>query len=179
MRVLKFGGTSVGSVESIRNLRHIVEQTDGPVIVVVSALGGVTDSLIRTSSLAAAGDEAYLANFAQLVARHHDMIEAVVPSDRDLLQSVDELLSQLKSILQGVYLIRDLSEKTSCAIVSYGERISSRIVAALIEGAVWYDSLTFIKTKRKQGRNLFSNSVSAPLIRETFADFVSGKTACA
>ena len=174
MKVLKFGGTSVGSVESILNLKRIVEGQDEPVVVVVSALGGITDKLINTSKLAVAGDEAYLAAYNEMVERHHQMIDAIITDTKKketLLTTVDDLLGQLKSIYQGVYLIGDLSEKTSNAIVSYGERISSNIVATLIEGAKWYNSLEFIKTKKKQGRNLFSNSISSPLIKEVFKDF--------
>ena len=174
MKVLKFGGTSVGSVESILNLKKIVEGQCEPVVVVVSALGGITDQLINTSKLAMAGDGAYLTSYNEMVERHHQMIDTVITDavkKEELLGAVDDLLGQLKSIYQGVYLIGDLSEKTSNAIVSYGERISSRIVAMLIDGAQWYNSLEFIKTKHKQGRNLFSNSVSTPLIKEAFADF--------
>ena len=174
MKVLKFGGTSVGSVESILNLKKIVEGQKEPVVVVVSALGGITDKLISTSNLAMAGDAAYLTSYNEMVERHHQMINAIITDTKKkevLLATVDELLGQLKSIYQGVYLIGDLSEKTSNAIVSYGERISSNIVATLIEGAKWYNSLEFIKTKKKQGRNLFSNTISMPLILETFKDF--------
>ena len=174
MKVLKFGGTSVGSVEIILNLKKIVEGQQEPVVVVVSALGGITDKLISTSNLAMAGDAAYLTSYNEMVERHHQMINAIITDTKKkevLLATVDELLGQLKSIYQGVYLIGDLSEKTSNAIVSYGERISSNIVATLIEGAKWYNSLEFIKTKKKQGRNLFSNTISMPLILETFKDF--------
>ena len=179
MKVLKFGGTSVGSVESILNLKKIVEGQDEPVVVVVSALGGITDKLINTSKVAVAGDETYLTSYNEMVERHHQMIDAIITDTKKketLLATVDDLLGQLKSIYQGVYLIGDLSEKTSNAIVSYGERISSNIVAALIEGAKWYNSLEFIKTKHKQGRNLFSNSVSNPLILDVFGDFKNGTT---
>ena len=171
MKVLKFGGTSVGSVESVLNLKKIVEGQGEPVVVVVSALGGITDKLINTSKLAVAGDEAYLTSYNEMVERHHQMIDTIITDTEKktrLLATVDELLGQLKSIYQGVYLIGDLSEKTSNVIVSYGERISSHIVAALIEGAKWYNSLEFIKTKHKQGRNLYSNSVSNPLIEKAF-----------
>ena len=179
MKVLKFGGTSVGSVESILNLKKIVEGQQEPVVVVVSALGGITDKLINTSKLAVEGDEAYLAAYNEMVERHHQMIDAIITDTKKkdtLLATVDDLLGQLKSIYQGVYLIGDLSEKTSNAIVSYGERISSNIVATLIEGAKWYNSLEFIKTKKKQGRNLFSNSISSPLIKEVFKDFLQLST---
>ena len=178
MKVLKFGGTSVGSVESILSLKKIVEACNEPVVVVVSALGGVTDKLIETSKLAVAGDLAYLEAYNGLVERHHQMIDAVILDAQKkslLIEVVDELLKQLNSIYQGVFLIGDLSEKTSNAIVSYGERISSRIVATLVEDAKWYNSLDFIKTKKKQGKNLYSNSTSLPLIQETFKDFTSGK----
>ena len=171
MKVLKFGGTSVGSVESILNLKKIVEGQQEPVVVVVSALGGITDKLINTSKLAVTGDATYLTAYEEMVERHHQMIDAIITDTEKktrLLVTVDELLGQLKSIYQGVFLIGDLSEKTSNAIVSYGERISSNIVATLIEGAQWYNSLEFIKTKHKQGRNLFSNTVSQPLIKSAF-----------
>ncbi|MBR1667222.1 MAG: bifunctional aspartate kinase/homoserine dehydrogenase I [Bacteroidaceae bacterium] len=177
MKVLKFGGTSVGSVESILNLKKIVEAQEEPAIVVVSALGGITDKLINTSKLAVTGDSTYLTSYDEMVERHHQMIDAIITDTTKkttLLTIVDEMLGQLKSIYQGVYLIGDLSEKTSNAIVSYGERISSNIVATLIEGAKWYNSLEFIKTKKKHGRNLFSNSISTPLILETFKDFKNG-----
>ena len=177
MKVLKFGGTSVGSVESILNLKKIVEACDEPVVVVVSALGGITDKLINTSKLAVAGDSSYLTAYEEMVERHHQMIDSIIADKKkkeELLAIVDELLGQLKSIYQGVYLIGDLSEKTSNAIVSYGERISSNIVATLITGAKWYNSLEFIKTKKKQGKNLFSNSISTPLIRNAFNEFIQG-----
>jgi aspartokinase/homoserine dehydrogenase 1 len=177
VKVLKFGGTSVGSVESILNLKKIVEGQQEPVVVVVSALGGITDKLINTSKLAVAGDATYLTSYEEMVERHHQMIDAIITDTKKkntLLATVDDLLGQLKSIYQGVFLIGDLSEKTSNVIVSYGERISSNIVAALIEGAKWYNSLEFIKTKHKQGRNLFSNSVSNPLILDVFKSFKNG-----
>ena len=78
---MKFGGTSVGSVESILNLKKIVEQAAAhqPVVVVVSALGGITDQLIATSEMACKGDESYAVAFGKMQARHHDMIGAVPP----------------------------------------------------------------------------------------------------
>ncbi len=171
MKVLKFGGTSVGSVESILNVKKIVEAQSGPVVVVVSALGGLTDKLIGTSKLAQAGDAKYLDAYYEMVLRHHDMIEKVITDDRrkkELLKEIDGLLEELKSIYQGVFLIHDLSEKTSNAIVSYGERMSSRICAALIKDAELYDSLSFIKTEKKQNRNFLSDEATDQLVKEAF-----------
>ena len=177
MKVLKFGGTSVGSVESILHLKKIVEACDEPVVVVVSALGGITDKLINTSKLAVAGDSSYLTSYQEMVERHHQMIDAIITDEKkktEITVTVDELLGHLKSIYQGIYLIGDLSEKTGNAIVSYGERLSSNIVATLIDGAKWYNSLDFIKTKKKQGRNLYSGSISEQLILEAFKEFKDG-----
>ena len=174
MKVLKFGGTSVGSVESILNVKKIVEAADEPVVVVVSALGGITDKLIGTSKLAQEGDISYLDSYKEMVERHHEMIDAIIPDPvkkTALLAVVDELLADLKSIYQGVYLIKDLSEKTSNAIVSYGERISSNIVATLVEGAKWFDSLSFIKTEKKQRANFLNAELTNTLVCEAFKGF--------
>ena len=173
MKVLKFGGTSVGSVESILSVKKIVEAEKEPVVVVVSALGGITDKLIKTSKLALAGDLSYQSEFDEIAVRHHQMIEAVIPSGENkerLLETIDALLDELKSINQGVYLIRDLSPKTSAAIVSYGERLSSNIVAVLIDGAKWFDSRTFIKTEIKSGRQLLASDLTHELVKQAFVD---------
>ena len=171
MKVLKFGGTSVGSVESILKVKRIVEAQTEPVIVVVSALGGITDQLIRTSQLAVSGDVAYQMAYAQIAQRHHVMVESVIPAGavRDALVGlVDGLLEELRSIYQGVYLIRDLSPKTQAAIVSYGERLSSNIVATLINGAQWFDSREFIKTEVKGGKSLLASELTNQLVRQTW-----------
>lgn len=175
MKVLKFGGTSVGSVESILSLKQIVlkEAKEQPIVVVVSALGGITDKLIATSKLAIAGDERYRDEFDAIVDRHHKMIDTIITdakSREQLFNTVDALLEQLRSIYFGVYLIRDLSEKTQDAIVSYGERLSSNIVATLIKGAKWYDSREFIKTERKLGKHVLDADLTNKLVRQTFAD---------
>ncbi|MGX8694994.1 MAG: bifunctional aspartate kinase/homoserine dehydrogenase I [Prevotella sp.] len=172
MKVMKFGGTSVGSVESILSLKRIVEAEQEQVIVVVSALGGITDMLIATSQLALNGDEAWKERFEAMLARHHDMVDTII-ADNDkrtrLLATLDELFEQLRSIYYGVFLIRDLSAKTQAAIVSYGERISSHIVATLIQGGCRYNSRDFIKTVRKQGKHILDADLTNKLVRERFA----------
>ena len=174
MKVMKFGGTSVGSVESILSLKSIVEKEakSGDVIVVVSALGGITDKLIYTSQLALKGDDAWKDEFQAMVDRHHLMVDTIITdSDRKktLLNTLDSLFEQLRSIYFGVYLIHDLSKKTQDAIVSYGERLSSNIVATLVNGAQWYDSRSFIKTARKHGKNTLDSELTASLVQKTFA----------
>lgn len=175
MKVLKFGGTSVGSVESILSLKAIVEKEaqEQPIIVVVSALGGITDKLIATSVLAQKGDEAWKDEFQSMVERHHKMIDTIITDPRkreQLFNIVDSLFEQLRSIYFGVYLIHDLSKKTQDAIVSYGERLSSNIVATLVQGAKWYDSREFIKTMRKNHKNTLDSELTNRLVRRTFSD---------
>ncbi len=176
MKVIKFGGTSVGSVDSILSVKKIIEGQSEPVIVVVSALGGITDKLLKTSQMAVMGDASYQQSFEEIKARHEEMIGAIIPAGekRDkLTTTVGELLEELRSIFQGVYLIRDLSPKIQAAIVSYGERISSQIVAALIEGAEWFDSREFIKTEFKAGKNRLVRELTNKLVRKTFGEVKS------
>lgn len=175
MKVLKFGGTSVGSVESILSLKAIVEKEaqKQPIIVVVSALSGITDKLIATSVLAQKGDETWKDEFQAMVERHHKMIDTIITDPRkreQLFNIVDSLFEQLRSIYFGVYLIHDLSKKTQDAIVSYGERLSSNIVATLVQGAKWYDSREFIKTVRKNHKNTLDSELTNRLVRRTFSD---------
>ena len=173
MKVLKFGGTSVGSVKSILSLKRIVENEAKrqSVVVVVSALGGITDKLIATSQLALKHDPKWKEEFDAMVERHHSMIDHIIDDttqQEDLFNKVDALFDQLKSIYHGVFLVHDLSEKTLCAIVSYGERLSSNIVATLIRGAKWFDSRDFIKTERKNGKNVLDSDLTNKLVADTF-----------
>lgn len=175
MKVLKFGGTSVGSVKSILSVKAIVEKEakKQPVIVVVSALGGITDKLLYTAQLALKGDEAWQREYKAMVERHHNIIDTII-TDTDarekLFTKVDSLLEQLKSIYFGVFLIHDLSDKTQNTIVSYGERISSRIVATLIRGSQWFDSRQFIKTEFKNKKNHLAAELTNKLVKDAFSD---------
>ena len=168
---MKFGGTSVGSVESILSLKKIVEAEQEQVIVVVSALGGITDRLIATSQLALNGDEAWKDEFDAMQKRHHDMVDAIITDKQKrttLLATLDDLFEQLRSIYYGVFLIHDLSQKTQATIVSYGERLSSHIVATLINGGVRYNSRNFIKTTPKQGKHVLDAELTNQLVKESF-----------
>lgn len=171
MKVMKFGGTSVGSVKSILNVKKIVESVEEPVIVVVSALGGITDKLINTSKMAAAGNANYETEYREIVRRHEEMIREVIPEGearKSLQHQVSGLLNELKDIFQGIYLIKDLSPKTSDMIVSYGERLSS-IIAAELTNATWFDSRDFIKTEQKHNKHVLDTELTNRLVCETFS----------
>ena len=171
MKVLKFGGTSVGSVESLLNVKNIVESINEPAVIVVSALGGLTDKLIATARQAASGDLSYKEEMEAMSRRHFDIIANVVEESRqaDTLEKVNALLDELKRIFDGLSLIRDLSERTLCVVVSYGERMSSHIVTAMIEGATRHDSLNFVKTEKWFGKNIADQKLTTFLIDEEFS----------
>ncbi len=178
---MKFGGTSVGSVKSILSLKEIVEAEAGrgPVVVVVSALDGITDKLIATSEMARKGDDRYREEFDAMVKRHHQMIDTIIQDDRkriDLFNKVDQLFDQLRSIYYGVYLIHDLSAKTQDAIISYGERLSSNIVAALVKGGIRMNARDFIRTENKQGKHVLDTELTTQLVKESFSPLCGGST---
>ncbi len=171
---MKFGGTSVGSAKSILSLKEIVEAEarTQPVIVVVSALNGITDKLIAMSQMAQQGDEHYREEFDAMVRRHHQMIDSIIQDINkrvDLFNNVDQLFDQLKSILYGVYLIHDLSNRTEDTIISYGERLSSHIVAAVVKNGVRMNSRDFIRTEKKQGRYVLDTELTKKLVKEAFS----------
>lgn len=171
MHILKFGGTSVGSIASIKNVKQIVESRHEPVIVVVSALSGITDCLINTANMAAAGDESYLNEFNFIRQRHLEVIGGLLEGEKrtKLQQFLSETLDELYNIYKGIYLIRELSARTLAAVVSYGERISSRIISTVIADAEHIDSRNIIKTEKIFGKNVCDFNKTNPLVQTQFA----------
>ena len=170
MKVLKFGGTSVGSVNGILNVKKIVEAQSEPVIVVVSALSGITDQLYKIANLACDGNKTYLTEYDQMLSRHVEVINGVIDTNRkeEILSLIQSQFVDLSNIFRGIYLIKDISTKIIDTIVSYGESISSIIVTHAIEGAVHFDSKTFIKTENQFDKHIVDFEKTNSLIRETF-----------
>ena len=153
-------------------MKSIVESETQPVIVVVSALGGITDKLIAISQQALTGDEQYKEEFENIVKRHHHMVENIIKDEtakKALLGTLNDLFDQLRSIYYGVFLIHDLSAKTQATIVSYGERLSSHIVGTLIKNGKRMNSRDFIKTINKQGKHTLDTKLTNQLVKDTFA----------
>jgi bifunctional aspartokinase / homoserine dehydrogenase 1 len=172
MKVIKFGGTSVGSPESLRSVRSIIESQTEKVIVVVSALGGVTDSLVKVSRLAEEGDTAFRTLLQEIRERHFSMCDGMVEDAeaRTILKDrLGALLDRLGNICEGVYMLRVLPRKAEDEILSFGERLSSLIVAEVVKNAELYDSLRFIITERSGRSNRADTESSYPLIREAFS----------
>ncbi|OIP82943.1 MAG: bifunctional aspartate kinase/homoserine dehydrogenase I [Porphyromonadaceae bacterium CG2_30_38_12] len=172
MKVLKFGGTSVGSVNGILNVKKIVESQVEPVIVVVSAFSGITDQLLKATELAAKGDEAYLIEYQNMLQRHNEILDAVVAANKQeqVRNKVHTKFNDLANILRGIYLIKDTSVKIVDTLVSYGEAISSVIIANTIENAVHYDSKSFIKTINQFDKHIVDFKKTNTLIHDKFSN---------
>lgn len=173
MKVMKFGGSSVGTPDSLQQVKKIIENEKAPVIAVVSALGGVTDRLLLAADLALNGNPSYKSLIDEIVDRHEEMIEKMIPSPDDneeIREKTRPLIEELRNILQGVFLIGDLSQKTSDKIVSYGERLSSLIISKVIDDAQWYDATKFIKTNKQFSNHIPDLGLSNQLIRKTFSE---------
>ncbi len=169
MKVLKFGGTSVGSVENLQKVKGIVGSLSEPAVVVVSAVGGITDKLLNTARTATCGTDDYLAEYNQIVERHRTIIKGLLEGKQleDVLQKVELLHNELANLYKGVSLIRDLSAKTENTIVCYGERISSLFISEYL-GAELLDSRDFIKTEFVGGKNVLNAELTKKLIKERF-----------
>ena len=154
MQVLKFGGTSVASAENINKVVEIVSATikKEPAVVVVSALGGVTDLLLSAATLAAGGDEAYREKLTVVEQRHLDAVKQLLPvaGQSQLLSLVKKACNEIEDICNGIYLLRELTPRSKDRIASYGEWLSSQIIAARFNSAgvpaQWKDSRELIRT---------------------------------
>lgn len=171
MKILKFGGSSVSTPESILSMRRIVEQTARPAVIVVSALSDVTDQLLEAADIAARGDKSYRDTVVAQRARHLQLVRDVVPTGRqkELNARLEELFGELESILHGIFLTEDLTQKTTDAVVSYGERASSLIVAETLQNAQHLDARSLIKTLRRDKQTLVDFETTNVLLQQAFA----------
>ena len=174
MKVIKFGGTSVGTPDSMLKVRDIVVSRPEPPIVVVSALGGVTDQLIRSARLAEEGDPAFRDEIAAMRERHVSICREVVPAGRrsEVEAELNIMLDRLSCICEGIFLLQVLPSKTLDEVVSFGERMSSQIVSAAIPGAELYDSPAFIRTVARKGESVVDMDATCRLIRDAFGSSV-------
>lgn len=177
MKVLKFGGTSVGKPESLANVINIVESATEPILVVVSALGGITDKLILTARMAAEGDKSYLDNLANIKERHFDMVEKMVlpENKKAALEKVTDLLTQLSDIYKGLSLVNELSRHSLDVVVSFGERLSSVIISASIKNARYLDSLSIMRTEKWYSKDIADTQLTNKLLIEETGVIETGK----
>ncbi len=171
MKVMKFGGTSIGSSSNILNVKKIIEAEKGSVVVIISAFGGITDKLLQTSCLAVEGNDSYKALFQEIETYHYHIIsELKLPeqANSELTEKVRSLLEELENIFKGVFLINDLSTRTSDKIVSYGEKLSTLIISYVFNDLEALDSTLLIKTDTAFNKHTPDIDLSSTLIKNAF-----------
>lgn len=169
MKVLKFGGTSVGSVQGLLNIKKIIyNNRPEPQIIVVSALGGVTDLLIATAKKAAASDNSYNELLSAIEKKHYEIIDSLVPDGfkKIITDKINNFLNELSNIYRGLSLIKDLSQKTLDLVVSYGEIMSATIIEKVLEDARLIDSRSLIYTREQWGKHIYDKSLSTRAIED-------------
>ncbi len=177
MKVLKFGGSSVGKPESVKKVISIIEnyyKSKTPVAIVSSAFQGVTDELILLSKKAVSRDNSYLGTLHKLRLRHLNAVEELIESEKrkQALNYTSELFDQLKSILEGVYLLKELTPRISDTILSFGERLSCSIIAETLKSynikCDFVDSTNLIKTDENFGHAKVNYAVTNKIISDHF-----------
>ncbi|AEV96515.1 bifunctional aspartate kinase/homoserine dehydrogenase I [Niastella koreensis] len=180
MQVLKFGGTSVANAENMNKVSSIVQQAlvrmpQSKTIVVVSALGGVTDVLLQSGGLAAAGDESYKELLQKVEQRHLEAVKALIPvtQQSSVLSWVKQRCNEIEDICNGVFLLGELSTRTKDRIVSFGELLSSKIIAARLHAQgvenTWVDSRELIRTDSHYGSAVVDFTVTNSLCSNFFS----------
>ncbi len=171
MKVIKFGGSSVGTAENIKRVKDIIIRQSDDVIVVISALDGITDRICRAAKMASEGDDNFNDELNSIETYHQEVIKSLFNGNLPVLEIVNELLDELKQILTGIKLVGELTCKTLDRIAGIGERISSRIIANYIEGAQWVDAAGLILTDSHFGKASVDFEITNRNITETFHKF--------
>ncbi len=177
MQVLKFGGSSVGTPEAISKVIAIVKERvkTNQAIVVVSAMSGVTDQLILLAQSAAQGNEAYKTIIQNLEQKHLDAVRALLPIQQQAgtLSMVKQLINEIESNCDGLFMLRELTMRMQDRLISYGEILSSKIIAAAFEAEgvdqVWLDSRVMIKTNSKYFNAVVDKALTNQTIQQYFA----------
>lgn len=172
MKVLKFGGTSVGSVENLRKVKEIIDRQKDDVVVVVSAFGGITDKILTMARTATTTRTFTTTEMMEITDRHLTAIEALVPvENQEQVKSIlQEKLNELSGLIQGVSLIGELTPKTLDKIGGMGEMLSSSIIAPFL-GARWFNSMELIKTDSNFLKASVDFDKTNQLIRQAFSGF--------
>jgi aspartokinase/homoserine dehydrogenase 1 len=181
MLVLKFGGTSVANAANINKVEFIVQKAlqQDKVVLVVSALGGITDKLLQTAALAAAGDESYRNGLKEMEARHLEAVKELIPvvNQSSVLSMVKKHCNEIEDIYNGVFLLRELSLRTKDRMASYGELLSSQIIAASLAAQgvknSWMDPRDLIITDSNYGNAVVDFALTNNALRKALTGTVS------
>jgi aspartokinase/homoserine dehydrogenase 1 len=172
MKVLKFGGTSVGSPEIIKKVIDIAEGEKESCVVVVSAFKGITDQIISTSAMANERNPSYKNEIELIRRRHISAVKELIPAEKKeaALLLVDKMIDEIADLMYGIYLISDLTPKTMDHILSFGERLSSFIITNAFKNARCIDMHKFIKTNSEYGKARVDFELTNKNIRETISE---------
>jgi aspartokinase/homoserine dehydrogenase 1 len=153
MKVIKFGGSSVGDAQRILKVKQIIEGNQGKLVVIISAFEGVTTRLINLSNKACHRDDTYQNDFEKIVNEHLQLAGMLFKSEQlvTVNSTLQALFAELDDVVNGVYLLRELSDKTLDQIISFGARVSAYLISNVVENAVFSDSREIIKTDSNFG----------------------------
>jgi bifunctional aspartokinase / homoserine dehydrogenase 1 len=170
MKVLKFGGSSIGSAEKILQVNKIIESQQESCIVVVSALINVTDQLIAITTMAMKRNELYKTEVKSLEKRHLEIVKNLIKSDdqTSIIGKIKSLFNELEDILNGIFLLGESSPKIQDLVLSFGERTSAYIISKIFTKGKLYDARKFIRTNSNFGSAKVDFDLSEALIREEF-----------
>lgn len=173
MKVLKFGGTSVGSAANIRRVKEIVQSQQDDAVVVVSALGGITDKILNAAKMAVLGTDYFNTELTGIRVRHEETVDQLFEGSRreEVKEQVSHMLDELEKVINGVSMIGELTDKTLDKIGGFGERLSSLIISEFIESASWIDSSKLIKTDSAFGKAQVNFSLTNTLIKAALGEF--------
>lgn len=173
MKVLKFGGSSVGNSDRIKGVKRIVESETSDCVVVVSAFEGITDKLKRTSELAAGGSQQYISLFDEIVSQHEIFIKTLLlqPDQEEALKHIRSIFREAADILKGIFLLRELSKKAADQVLSIGERVSSYIISRYFNRGLLLDAREFIKTDDNFGNAVVDFEITGSLIKQKFITY--------
>ena len=174
MKVLKFGGTSMGSAAAMQQVQQIIAQSHEPLIAVVSAMSGTTDQLIRCGELAAAGNEQYRDVLKQIEDRHFEATKELilVQQQSSILSLIKKACNEIEDICKGIYLLGEYTARSKDKLMSYGELLSSQIFAYALQqagtDAIWVDVRLLIRTNNRYGNATVDSSITHALLRNFF-----------
>lgn len=178
MHILKFGGTSMGSAAAMKQVADIVKQTAKPAMIVVSAMSGITDLLIKCSEKSAAGDESYRELLREIESTHFQAVKELIPvhHQSSLLSLVKKSCNEIEDLCNGIFLLSECSLRTKDKLMSYGEWLSSQIFSAVLlhdgQDSNWKDSRELIKTNSEYGKATVDFETTGKLVNL----FVAGNT---
>jgi aspartokinase/homoserine dehydrogenase 1 len=178
MQVIKFGGSSVANAENIKKVIAVIKQksTGEKTIVVVSALGGITDLILNCSQTAANGDIAYKTQLAEIESRHLQTVKDLIPItvQSGILSFVKTQCNEIEDICDGIFMLKELSPRTKDRIVSYGELLSSKIIAAALNAtdtnAIWTEASALITTDANFGNAIVDFKITNTKIENFIKD---------